>query len=268
MRVVKFFVCLLAFSFSLLAFADEVPVEDMSQTAQSSLVPVTQDTGNSELRTARIEQQMQNFTQMNLPGQIEALREQVQRLQGQLDVQTHDLQTLRQQLDNYYQDLNQRLKKQQSRAQLVTAIPEQADNSAATANSANGLFDSGKDLQAYKAGFNLLMQHKYDDAAAKLQDYLNNYPTGQYVANAHYWLGEIFYMQMHYEKSAAQFNTIAAKYPNSGKVADAIYKLAIIDLVRGNTDQAKLKLTQVSKKYPQSSAARLAEQQLAKLNQL
>ncbi|QLH41401.1 MAG: hypothetical protein HWD59_00790 [Coxiellaceae bacterium] len=48
----------------------------------------------TEQRLTRLEQQMNNITQMNTPARIEELQQQVAQLQGQLEVQTHDLKML------------------------------------------------------------------------------------------------------------------------------------------------------------------------------
>lgn len=206
----------------------------------------------TEQRLTRLEQQMNNITQMNTPARIEELQQQVAQLQGQLEVQTHDLKMLSDAQKNYYQDLDQRLKQNQaSSATPATA----AKPTAATAVNSD-------EQTLYQNAITALTAKKYDEAAEKLQAYLKKYPQGQYIANAHYWLGEVYFMQKKTDLAAAQFQVVINQYPKDTKVSDAMLKLAFIHDLAGKRSQAKQELQQVVKTYPNTTAAQLATMRL------
>ncbi|MCK4869791.1 MAG: tol-pal system protein YbgF [Gammaproteobacteria bacterium] len=291
MNKVKLIVFVLTIGFITFALADVVPIEDLStpagqstpnsqsvpaavqpvqaQTdvgqattiAQSIASPVQQSLSLDQ-RVAKLEQQMQNLNAVNLSQKIDQLQQQFQQLQGELDVQQHDLKLLNDQLRSFYQDLLQQIKRQKTGAddnattttpiaKLVTAAP--TDTSVVN-----------KDQQAYKQAFNLLVTKKYAAAVTQLNAYINNYPNGKYAANAHYWLGEVYYLQSKMTLSASEFQAVVTKYSDSSKVGDAQYKLAMIHLMQGKSKQAQAEFSKVVKLYPNSAAARLAQEQLRK----
>ena len=82
--------------------------------AQQSSTPVQEESsapvsGSVDQRVSRLEQQMTNYSQMNLPQQISDLQQKNAELQGQLEVAQHSLQTLTTQQKLYYQDTQQQI---------------------------------------------------------------------------------------------------------------------------------------------------------------
>lgn len=258
MQIIKTIIFLLAFSCISFAVADPAPVEDLSQSQpsieQSIAVPVQQSLSLDQ-RLSKLEQQMSNLTQMDLPGKLDNIQQQVQQLRGELDVQKHDLELLNEQLRNFYQDLDQRIKQAK-----ISSGDGNGGDLTTSATSGKDLFT--KEQQAYRAAFSALSDKKYADAKTKMQAYLNDYPNGKYAVNAHYWLGEIYYMQSDLKNSIKEFQAVIDQYPQSAKVPDAMLKLALIHNDRGETEQAKQELQKIREKYPDTSASHLAEQQL------
>ncbi len=242
------------------AVASQPTVTDATASADSTTDNVAAASGTTEQRVARLEQQMKNLTQMNLPQQITNLQAQVQQLNGQLQVQEHDLKLLDTQQRNFYQDLDQRIKKMSG-----------SSNSGSSASSvdSNNIKTTSVQLQdsnAYKSAFDLLVKRKYQSSKQAFITYLNDFPNGQFIINAHYWLGEIYMIQRDYANAATQFNTVVKQAPKSPRVPDARYKLALIYLQQGKKAQATTELNGIKKKYPNSTAARLAIIKLKQLN--
>ena len=119
-----------------------------------------------------------------------------------------------------------------------------------------------KEQQMYQTAIDLLPDKKYEASGNKLRDYLRLYPKGIYVANAHYWLGEINFMQKNYDAAEEEFKTVTDKYSKSKRASDAMFKLALVHQNQGRDAQAKQELKQVMKRYPGTSAAQLAKLQL------
>ena len=119
-----------------------------------------------------------------------------------------------------------------------------------------------KEQQMYQTAIDLLPDKKYEASGNKLRDYLRLYPKGIYVANAHYWLGEINFLQKNYDAAEEEFKTVIDKYSKSKRASEAMFKLALVHQNQGRDAQAKQELKQVIKRYPGTSAAQLAKLQL------
>lgn len=249
MRKIKYVFGLAILLIVSISMADVIPIEDASSNTASNAVPAQTQTEDQSQSLQQLTQQMQNFAQMNLPQQIDNLRQQVQALQGQLEDQNHQIQVLTQQLRNFYQDLDQRVTKlQQQKTQTSTTG---IDNTMGS-----------PEEQEYQNAFSLLSSRQYDKAVQLLQQYLTDYPDGKYAANAHYWLGEIYYLQSNIDQSAVEMLAVIKNFPKSAKVPDAMLKIAMIYNTQKKYAQARDELQQIISQYPDSSAAQIAEQQL------
>ena len=235
-------------------------VNDDTTMSDLSIPSMTQNM-SSDQRLARVEQQIANMVQMNLPQQIADLQQTMQQLQGELQVQEHDLKLLNDQQRNFYQDLDRRI------SQLQNLAGNNNDNSKQDLSKASEHASLQlKDSDAYKAAFKLVTKQQYEPAKNALQRYLKNYSNGQFAANANYWLGEIHLSQQNYSQAQQAFNTVVTKFSHSPKAQDAKLKLAMVHIKMGHADKAKQELTQIKKHYPGSTAAQLATIQLQQLN--
>ncbi len=273
-----------------LTWAD-APVEDISaqpqptkttvsrsETPETAIptAPVSLPTTQTDLtvthRLARLEQQLNNIINMNLPQQISDLQQQLAQVRGQLQVQERNLELLNNQQRSFYRDLDQRI------TQLKNLNSNNSDSSNDNSASSSQKPSSGdtsntnniqlQDSNTYRQALDLLTKKQYDKAQASFQNYLNDYPNGSYVANAHYWLGEIYLQQKDRKNAAHEFQTVRDKFPKSEKVLDAKLKLAIIDAEDGKIKQAKEELTEIKKQHPESTAAQLANIRLQQLEEV
>jgi tol-pal system protein YbgF len=253
------------------AFAVEVPIEDITQQASSSANAGGDSMATTDQRVNILEKQMRNLTQMDLLNQINTLQQEVQRLRGKLDVQKHDLQQLTEQLRTQYQDLDQRLK--QSKPDAGVQALGTADTSANKVTHAKViptevLSDSSLEEQKeYQAAYGYLRDRDYMHAKTTLQNFLSKYPDGSYAANAHYWLGEIYLIQGQPDPAAAEFNIVISKYPTNTKVPDAMLKLGFAYCDKGDWTKAREQLSAVKKKYAGTTTAQLALTRLQQLKQ-
>lgn len=255
------------------AIAGPAPVYDLSQggfapeqTSNDNSVPQLPPVDASSLsvpeRVARVEQQVNNLVQMNLPQQIAELQQQVQQLSGQLQDLSHQLDVASQ---------------QQQRVEALPAVPpaSQTPPNPAILNAANAPPSDAKpaaapaaqtDATAYQQAFSLLANKQYDESAAAFKSYLLKHPDGQFVANAHYWLGDIYFQQKNLTQSELELNLVISQYSTSGKAPDAHLKLALLHAQQGKTDQARQELKAIMLRYPGTAAAQLASIQLQQLN--
>lgn len=218
----------------------------------------------TEKRVQRLEQQVNNIANMNLPQQITLLQQQIAQLRGQLEVQGHDLQLVNAQLRSFYKDLDSRIN------QMNNLNSGNNSTQAASANNKASSAPTNVELQdanAYQVAFSQLVNHQLDKSQQSFNSYLNQYPNGKYVADSHYWLGEIYLSNKDYKNATQEFETVLNKYPQSSKVSDAKLKIAIIHANTGNVDRAKSELQSIQHSHPDSTAAQLANIRLQQLDE-
>ncbi len=249
---------------------DNVPQTAMAQIPADP-TPAPNNTANASTPTSnltsaerldRLEQQMANITNMNLPQQIEAMRQEIQQLNGRLQVQQHDIKVLENQQRSFYQDLNRRI--QQIGSGNMSLTQKRKLQTTAKTMAAN---PDMQDSAAYRSAFNLLVKKQYDDALVAFQDYINRYPRGAFVANAYYWMGELYLKKDDTKMATESFGRVTSQYPSSNKVPDAKLKLAIIHISQGKVAEGKAALQTIKRQYPNSTAAQLATIQLQRMAQ-
>ena len=125
--------------------------------------------------------------------------------------------------------------------------------------------DPAKEQADYKNAFNLLKVGKYDEAIKAYTKFLQQYPAGDYAANAQYWLGEANYVRRQFPLAIAEFQKVVANYPNSKKLPDALLKIGYIHYEMKQTDEARRVLTDLTRQFPGTTPARLAENRLQRM---
>lgn len=152
-----------------------------------------------------------------------------------------------------------------------TAVAENSTAAVADTAAVNKLSEQEK----YDAAYKLIEAKKYADAQTLLQDFMWQYPDSKYVANVHYWLGEIYLSYWHadksdhlqVEKALSAFKTVVAKYPQHNKNVDCLLKIGLTEAERENWAAAKEYLSTVTNKYPESSRAKIASMRLEAMHE-
>ncbi len=149
-----------------------------------------------------------------------------------------------------------------------SSAPETPPQAAAVAPSGMAATDTataGNERDAYQAAYRTLMEQNYPQAANELRTFLTRYPSGQYAANAQYWLGEAYYAARNGDAALAEFNKVLTDFPKSSKVPDAMLKIGYLQAERQQTAQARQILESLVREYPDSTASRLASKKLESL---
>lgn len=120
---------------------------------------------------------------------------------------------------------------------------------------------------AYQSALQTLRSGQYEQAAAALVEFPEQYPQSSYLPNAYYWQGEANYVLRNFEQAIAAFQTVMDRFPASSKVADAMLKQGFSQYELGQVDVAKSTLTTVMQQYPNTSASRLAKVRLDRIKQ-
>jgi tol-pal system protein YbgF len=187
--------------------------------------------------------------------QMQVLKDEVKMLRGKVDELSYQLQQIKQlQMDDYL-DLDRRLSAINSTktdimpatqnsilmlpdAQLTTSSPELIEQEKIV---------TPEDIEAdYLASSKLLKDRDFDGAIAAFKDHILNFPQSPYLANAHYWLGEIFEFKGESKLAMESFEVIINNYSDHSKAMDARYKLGKLYHKQGETKQAVAMLKQAA----------------------
>ncbi len=139
--------------------------------------------------------------------------------------------------------------------------------SSPTASASASQPNVAEEQQIYQTAYNLIKAKKYSDAADTLQKMLQKYPSGQFAANAHYWLGELYGLMGKNDQSISEFANVVKNYPDSPKIADAQLKLGLIYAAQLKWPDARSSFKKVINHYPGTASAHLASEQLKQIKQ-
>jgi len=250
-------------------------------------------------RMRLLEQQISNFTQMNLPAKVDNLEQQIHQLNGQLEEQTHTIQQLQDQLQkrpitgtdtsaaasaasvatpkakdekpvdppvaavttstHHAESATQTTKPTTSASPILAAETAVVQNKATAVPSAS----TDSDEKAYQTAFDMMVKKQTTSAITAFKTFLKNYPnSAAYAPNAHYWLGELYSTSNKSALASKEFTVLIQQYPTHAKVPDAMLKLAIIHDDAGKHADAKQELQKVIAQFPNSTAAKLAKMRL------
>lgn len=119
----------------------------------------------------------------------------------------------------------------------------------------------------YDTALAILRDGRYSDAALAFKQFITSHPNGSYTDNALYWLGETYYVTRDFDQSQSTFRDLTTRFPQSPKTADSHLKLGFIYYEKQDWKAARSELETVVNSWPTSTAARLANERLARMKQ-
>lgn len=205
-------------------------------------------------------------------NQLQILKQEVLELRGLVEEQSYQLNRLKQQRLDDYLDLDKRISELSGNLNSSTAsdnsnsgsiqnppprLPSVAPLPTATQN------DNGEAEQAlYSGAIDLLLNKQdYDAAQKNFNQYLEDFPSGKYAPNVHYWQGQIYLTENNKAAAEKSFSTLISNYPSNSKMPDAKYKLATILFDQGKKTEARALLDEVASSN--TDASRLAKSFIA-----
>lgn len=201
--------------------------------------------------------------------QLQVMQDEIRELRGIVEQQSYEIRQLKQRQIDDYQDLDSRLSGVGSTAGQTSADPIMAAAGGAQSASPGGQVSTAASAPAgnpaaeeasYNAAFELLKSRKMAEAVAAFNAHIERYPSGQYTANAYYWLGEIFLLQNELGKAEQSFSRVVNGFANDRKAPDAMFKLGRVYHLQGKNDQARAMLERAA--ATDTSAAALARSYL------
>ncbi len=201
--------------------------------------------------------------------QLQQLQQEVMRMNGKIEEQANEIRVLKEQSLERYMELDRRLAGGAAPAtggepteQVVTAPVVTA-----TAGSGNKGVEQPGEASSYRAAYALVQGRDFEGAVKAFKQFLGEYPSGKYAANAHYWLGELYLVvePRNLEASRQSFALLLSEYPDNPKAPDALYKLGKVQFEKGNREKAREYLDLVISQYSGANpdVARLAREFIA-----
>jgi tol-pal system protein YbgF len=220
--------------------------------------PVVQKLAELDGRLLRIERVLTNQSLLDLSQRIEAIQNEIRTLRGQLDELQNTVNKTQEQQRASYTDVDRRLSALEGGAGVSPGAVSPRTSTVPVA-------PQGDDRATYQAAFDQLKDGKYAEAIAGFKQFMTTFPNSAMADNALYWLGEAHYVNKEYNEALRSFRSVVEKYPQSRKIPDALLKIGYCNYELKNWSDAKTALSQVVQQYADTTAARLANQRLAKM---
>lgn len=232
--------------------------------AAHSAAPIN-DVSNSSLsdQIAQLKRliQARGAAQVNLQQQIGELQEELSELRGETETHAHKLDQIVNRQRELYIEIERRLESIQGQP-APQIIEPTTSNTTDQSYGASSLSEN----EAYDQAVNLILkERRYDDAIPEFEGFISKFPNSVYIANAHYWLGQLLFNKSEFAKAEQHFDRVISFYPDSNKRSDAMLKQGTVKQRLGKQDEAKKLFEQVISEYPESNAANLATSRLASI---
>ncbi|MGB5326083.1 MAG: tol-pal system protein YbgF [Pseudomonadales bacterium] len=116
--------------------------------------------------------------------------------------------------------------------------------------------------EMYSAAYQLVKDREFGKAKVALGAFIKDFPGSDYVPNAYFWLGELYYLDSSLEKSRDAFEALVTGHGKHRKVSEAKFKLGKIYHQLGDVSKAKSMLESVLADHPDSTAVNPAREYL------
>jgi tol-pal system protein YbgF len=96
--------------------------------------------------------------------------------------------------------------------------------------------------------------------------YLRNFARTELGDDAQWYIGECYHQDGKFTEAIDAYNRVITNYPKGDRVPDAYYKRGVALGASGQTDRARESFETLMKNYPEHDMARMAKQQIDRLN--
>ena len=253
-----------AFLKSLLVLLALVPLGGCELLQPPGDDPVLAKLTELERRMEAIERIVQNQSLVNLTQQVGALERSDADVLGRVEELEHNSGSTADRQRQLYADLDARIRELEAAAEASTARGVMDGGSLSPGQLP---VPGGSDRDNYQAAFELLKEQRYEPAAMAFEQFLVSYPDSELADNGQYWLAESHYVTQLFEQALGEFEVVITKFPRSRKVPDALLKMGYCNYELKDWAAAREALERVQAEYPDTTAARLAGQRLARMQE-
>lgn len=251
--------------------------------ANVPVIPTNSASFSLEQRVTILERQIANLNPLLV--QVDDLQQQLQSVQGKLEAQQHAIKVLEEQIRNQYLALDKRFG-QRTNQQNAASYGKPASVSSMAASSTLGprpfvdLSRSKKEgstdhksmmpnaaptpaaERAYQAAFQLLKTKQYNEAIEAFEIFTKKFPNDLNVANADYFLGQLYLLQGQAEPAINFFKRFITRYSQDARVPDAMLQCGLAYFAKGDKQMAMELFEKIIQQYPDSKAAQAAQARL------
>lgn len=187
---------------------------------------------------------------IDFQAENEQIKQENAKLRGQNEALEKNVEELTENLKNYYQELNERLKRLEPQNLEIEGIKGTAQPGEKQA------YDDA--LKSFKDG-NLTKADREFTAFAK------KYPSSPYWPLAQYWMANSKYANKDYAGSIQAVNALIKRYPDHPRVPEAMITMANSQIESGQKAAGKKTLESIQSRFSGSKAAKTASEILATL---
>ena len=124
--------------------------------------------------------------------------------------------------------------------------------------------DASNEFDLWSESLQLVEDGRFAEASEKLRYLILSFPEGNFIGDALFWLGEIYFLQENYIDSSDSFIELISTYEDHSRIPDANFKLGMISLRSEDSNKAKEYFNYLINNYPDSGAGILAAEELKK----
>lgn len=210
-------------------------------------------------RLERIERVLDSSAMNELLQVSESLNRDLRELRGEVETLRHEVNRLSTRQRDQFRHLDERVAAVEGGAVAADDGPSedvvQLD------------LPEADEQAAYQDAFDDLMSGDYTTAIRKLERFIEDYPEGNFTANAWYWLAEAKYASGEFEAALEDFERLREDFPESDKSGDALLKIGYSHYELENFEQAREALEAVRADYGGTTLDRLARERLRRIDE-
>lgn len=109
--------------------------------------------------------------------------------------------------------------------------------------------------ELYRNAYEFILSGDYGTAEAGFRELIENHPTSEHAADAHFWLGEALLAQERPREAAEVFLTASRNFPQARTAPDTLLKLGVSMAALGQRDVACATYGEVAQRFPQATDA-------------
>jgi len=217
-----------------------------------------------------------NQPMLQMLGRIDSLQTEVRQLRGLLEQQKHEIDSLKKRQQNIYADINARLQHLETGKMIGATSHENLAVPVAQRQPTHKVVkpkpkpkkkprSKAGEKVAFDKAFASVRKSKYTLAIKQFNQFLNDYPTGEYSDNATFWLASVYKVVGDVPHAKQYFQSVFTQFPKSEKAALSMLKLADIYLAENKKSKAKQMYAQITAQYAGTTSAHMAEKKLQKI---
>ena len=189
--------------------------------------------------------------------QIQLLRQEVMELRGLIENLDYEIKRQKAVADDRYLELDDRLQN----LLVEGRTDEKGIGLKEQPSEALPDFELSGEKELYDTARQLIRNRQYEQAVDQLNNFIQSFPESQLVANAYYWLGQVYAAKIDpdLQRARQSLAQVISYFPKHSKVPDAAFALGKVHYALGDCQRAKTLLAQVVEQFPDKSAAKLSE---------